>query len=539
MTGRRCNKYEYSNHYTKNAVNSGCAGVKNRKKKSVGLCVRTVESKSSEDGRIKKHLKKAEKQEVDNRIQNITEEFETVFNSGIPTKKMAVDYTYDLLRRSMKAESSMKNYLLSAMFSEVVLNGKSEKEAKKSVKELWNSGIRAKGSPKGSLYDGTPIETPLAGYGFGFNQQLSSRFWDAMKSGLAYGNVSLPSYKSDSPLTIAKAHLHLAHEYDNAEEFCEHRNDSDVNVSLVLGPSASADTIARFSIVLGKPHKSKELRMTIARIFTGEYSHCGSSIQFDKDGKKIMLNLSMTIPVQEVFLDENIIVGVNRGIAVPVVCALNTSSYIRESIGSKDDFFRVRNQMNARRTRLSKSLRNTSNGHGRKKRMQAEKRFQGKERNFAKSYNHMLSRRIVDFAVKNHAKYIYLEDLEGYESDDTILRYWSYYELEQFIIYKAAFYGIIVKKVNAGYISQVCVECGVWNEDNRESRADFVCKNPECKKHGKRVSAEFNAARNVSLSTLLVKPKPKNIKLDAWKKKQLEQAREYYNISKEDLLMAQ
>lgn len=38
-------------------------------------------------------------------------------------------------------------------------------------------------------------------------------------------------------------------------------------------------------------------------------------------------------------LDENKVVGVDLGIAIPAVCALNTNSYSRKSIGSADDFY--------------------------------------------------------------------------------------------------------------------------------------------------------------------------------------------------------
>ena len=109
---------------------------------------------------------------------------------------------------------------------------------------------------------------------------------------------------------------------------------------------------------------------------------------------------------------------------------------------------------------------------------------------------------IFDFAVKNEAKYINIEDLSGFNGSDFILRNWSYYELQQFIIYKAAQYGIEVRKINPYHTSQVCSKCGHWEEGQRIDQAHFICK--EC---GNEMNADLNAARNIALSTNFVETK--------------------------------
>lgn len=126
----------------------------------------------------------------------------------------------------------------------------------------------------------------------------------------------------------------------------------------------------------------------------------------------------------------------------------------------------------------------------------------------------MVSKRVVDFAVKNHASQINIEDLSGFgrdsygkskedESTKKILRNWSYYELQQQITYKATQYGISVRKVNPAFTSQRCSYCGEIG--NRETQSKFVCKNPECRCHKifdtGWINADFNAARNIALST--------------------------------------
>jgi transposase len=79
------------------------------------------------------------------------------------------------------------------------------------------------------------------------------------------------------------------------------------------------------------------------------------------------------------------------------------------------------------------------------------------------------------------------------------LRNWSYYQLQQFIEYKAKKYGIEVRKVNPYHTSQICSKCGHWEERQRDRQDHFLCK--EC---GYEVNADFNASRNIAKSTNFV-----------------------------------
>ena len=201
------------------------------------------------------------------------------------------------------------------------------------------------------------------------------------------------------------------------------------------------------------------------------------------------------IPKKEVELNENTVVGVDLGIAIPAICSLNNNDYIRKSIGNKDDFLRIRMQLQSQKRRTQKALQSTSGGHGRAKKLKALDKIGERERNFVKTYNHFVSKSVVDFAVKNNAKYINIEDLSGFDSNSFILRNWSFYELQQFITYKAEKYGIVVRKVNPYHTSQICSCCGHWEEGQRLDQAHF-----ECKKCGAKMNADFNASRNIAKS---------------------------------------
>lgn len=90
-----------------------------------------------------------------------------------------------------------------------------------------------------------------------------------------------------------------------------------------------------------------------------------------------------------------------------------------------------------------------------------------------------------------------------------IRRYWSFFELQTMIEYKAKAVGIEVRYVNPYHTSQTCSFCGHYEKGQRINQETFICKNPECTKgKGKQksdgtfagINADWNAARNIALS---------------------------------------
>lgn len=414
--------------------------------------------------------------------------------------KEEVNRVYKTLRDGIYNQNKAMNQYMSALYISAI-----QEISKEDRKELNKLYTRISASKKGSAYDtsiefikGLPTTASLG-------QKVKQDFDKSCKDGLLYGKVSLPTYKKDNPLLIHVDYIRLKsinkisygiyHNYESHMDFLDqlYSNELDVFIKFVDGIT--------FKMILGNSHKSRYLRAELKEIFEERYKVCGSTIQLD--GKKIILNMSMEVPKKETELDENIVVGVDLGIAIPAMCALNNNEYAKESIGSKDDFLRIRTQLQAQRRRLQKALSSTSGGHGRTKKLKALDKLKNRERNFVKNYNHFVSKKVVDFAVKNKAKYINLEDLSGFganKSKQYILRNWSYFELQQFITYKANAYGIEVRKIRPNYTSQVCSCCGHWEEGQRLDQAHFKCKS--C---GTELNADFNAARNIAKSTEFVK----------------------------------
>ena len=403
--------------------------------------------------------------------------------------KEEINRVYKYIRDGMYNQNKAYNILTSIIYAKM-FTGCDKDE----LNNIYKKGARKpkENDPSYSLYNSDDIVFPKGiSTASTVKQKVNSYFKQAQKDGLFKGKISLQNRKLTAPLWIERSQFLFYNNYETHQEFLDHlyKKDCEIYMKFVNG--------IVFKVILGNNiNKSKEIRTVFQKIFEEEYIPRGSSIQFDNTD--IILNLSIQIPKKEIQLDEETTVGVDLGIAVPAYCALNNNKYSRSAIGCADDFIRQRTKIQAQRRRLQRNLKYSNGGHGRKKKMKPMDRFTKAEKNFATTYNHMISKRVVDFAIKNKAKYINLENLKGFDKNKTILRNWSYYQLQGFITYKADKYGIVVRKINPYHTSQTCSYCGHWEEGQREGR-DFKCKS--C---GYKENADFNAARNIAMSNEFV-----------------------------------
>lgn len=153
------------------------------------------------------------------------------------------------------------------------------------------------------------------------------------------------------------------------------------------------------------------------------------------------------------------------------------------------------NSLRKRHSKLRKKLQ--SKGTKSAKRLLTKRRK--KEKLFARDINHIISKKIVSKA-KALGLGIALEDLKGIRNRVTVKKSqrrqhnsWSFYQLQQFIVYKAILAGIAVKFVEAAYTSQTCPICGCVDKHNRPDQSTFSCI--KCSFAG---NADTVAARNIS-----------------------------------------
>jgi IS605 OrfB family transposase len=136
------------------------------------------------------------------------------------------------------------------------------------------------------------------------------------------------------------------------------------------------------------------------------------------------------------------------------------------------------NGLRARHRRLRKKLQSK----GTKSAKRLLKKRKRKEARFARNENHRISKQIVAKA-KALGYGIALEDLKGIREKTTVRKSqraqhnaWSFYQLLQFVSYKAVLAGVCVVLVDPRNTSRECCECGHTEKANRKSRDIFCCR---------------------------------------------------------------
>ena len=395
------------------------------------------------------------------------------------TDKELRSQKYKFIRDSQYAQYRALNVAMGYISSAYLKANKDIKseEYKEAIKLLTNSNPIFNG-----IEVGTGIDTLSA-----VTRKVKKDFSASIKNGLARGERNLTSYKRTYPLITRGRNLKFRYEGD------------DIVIKWV--------NKIEFTVITGSNNMKEntiELKHTLHKIINNEYKIKESSLMFDKNNN-LILNLTFDIPDKEAHeIVPGRTLGVDLGIATPAYVCLSDTTYIRSGFGSANDFFRVRQQMKDRRKKLYASLTVVKGGKGGNKKVKAADHLRDKERNFAKTYNHQLSHKIVKFAKDNKCEFINLEYLTKDGFENRILSSWSYYELQNMIEYKAEREGIKVRYVDPAYTSQTCSKCGHVDKENRPTQAKFKCVN--C---GLELNADHNASINIARSDNFVNKKKK------------------------------
>jgi putative transposase len=210
---------------------------------------------------------------------------------------------------------------------------------------------------------------------------------------------------------------------------------------------------------------------------------CGQADLILQDGVFYLL-LVVDFPEHEYFTPSDFI-GVDMGIV----------NIATDSTGENFSGDKV-NGLRKRHAKLRKKLQ--SKGTKSAKRLLKKRRH--KEQLFARDVNHCISKKIVAKA-KGTQSAIALEDLKGIRerTEKTVRKAqrrqhssWAFYQLRQFIEYKAALSGVLVVSVDPRNTSRTCPCCGHISKNNRPTRDTFCCQ--EC---GYAAPADNVAAVNI------------------------------------------
>jgi putative transposase len=193
--------------------------------------------------------------------------------------------------------------------------------------------------------------------------------------------------------------------------------------------------------------------------------------------------ISVTVP-EKLWMIPQQFIGVDRNTTGHIVVAANPDNRIVRKMGRAA--LHIHTKYKNVRARLQKV------GQYRKVR-----RIKDKESRVVRDLNHKVSKELVAMAVQQNAALVF-EDLAGIRNtnkQNRSFRYslhsWSFYQLQNFVEYKAKLLGVPVLYVNPSYTSQDCSMCGA--RGHRIGK-QFVC--PVC---GHVNHADVNAAFNIAL----------------------------------------
>lgn len=224
--------------------------------------------------------------------------------------------------------------------------------------------------------------------------------------------------------------------------------------------------------------------------------HLSDARMFISRGE-VFLSVSFNKAVEPVNKLNNAVIGVDRGINY---LAVATDGQIAQFFGGgRTKHIRHRHSKNRASLQRQKAMKHTRSIR------RVLKRLRGSSARFMRDVNHVVSRGIIDFAKRTGNPTIALEQLDVIRNaprrreQNGDANSWAFFQLEQFLQYKAADLGFEIIEVDARHTSQGCSKCGHTQKSNRNGH-EFSCK--AC---GYQLHADLNAARNIKLRGILTR----------------------------------
>ena len=334
-----------------------------------------------------------------------------------------------------------------------------------------------------------------------WGMKVRSDFSAALKNGLAKGERQLPYYKRNSPLLVDGRFLRF---YSKEEEY---NKDGEIANRTVYYIKFVNGII--FKVFTGSNKKGSLFLIPLLNNICNnpdKYSVGRSSISINKN-RKIILNLTLKIDKKEekYIPEKNRVMGISFGYDKCITAALSDSDkvyYIGNDI--KESIIEKRIKKQEMLQDLQTKLKDAKSGHGYKRKLEKIEKTNKHERNMVNYYNHVLSKEIVEFAKKNKVETIVLEniDINILEKYPVLLRNWSYFQLEEFITYKAEPLIKVVKAKEMDRARTSCCKCGcVFDEKTIlpeiiEWTSEVYIECPDC--HEK-IEYSYNKAKNITI----------------------------------------
>jgi len=341
-------------------------------------------------------------------------------------------------------------------------------------------------------------EKGLSGYvKDAINQKVQAHFTGNKGKELLRGDSTLPTFRNTDALYIRGQRSNNS----NQTGFKIFQEDKDVFAELKIRPGRPKE---RPKLLLATKNIREDEQQQgywkeIKRVVDNEYR--SSFCQVLRKNGDIYLAISYERPLQSNDLNPDRIMGIDIGVR-SIVAAFNDSLKRKTFYVRTNNIIRRKVEIKKQRKQIKEniSLRDKRRGHGKKSKFAPLRKWQEKWNNFRRTSNHEMSRAVVDYAVKNQAGIIQMEDFStnGKDKSQTFIgNDWPLYELQEQIEYKAKEQSIETKKVNPRYTSRRCPSCGYINMyfsfDYRKQHdfPDF-----ECEKCDTRLKDDYAAAQN-------------------------------------------
>lgn len=332
-------------------------------------------------------------------------------------------------------------------------------------------------------------------------QFISNRFNDDKKK-VFKGEASLSNFKKTIPIIVHNKNFKISQGNSGYE----------VELSLFNREYMKENVIKRIILNIDKIGSSE--KVTLNKIISGEYKQGSAQITEDKNKKgKWYLTISFSFePILEEGLNINKILGVDLGIvntATMQVYDSSTEEWDRlnwkEYMINGQELIHFRQKIDARKRQLqiaSKCVGEGRTGHGIHTRMKPLDRMNDNIAKFRDTFNHKVSKYIIDMAIKYKCGIIQMENLSGFSEmqSKSLLKNWSYHDLQTKVKYKAEEKGIVINFINPNYTSKRCSKCGCIEAENRDCKSNQA--KFKCVICGHEENADINASKNISIPNI-------------------------------------
>ncbi len=267
------------------------------------------------------------------------------------------------------------------------------------------------------------------------NQAVAHTFKETVKD-MNMGKASVRSYKNSIPMPFSAKALSNIHWDEGDRRFY---------FTLFGIP---------FACALGADRSNNEA--VINKAISGEYKMCSSSLMIDDERKRMYLLLCVDVPAKKPELDQKKCLYAFLGAMNPITFVVDVKAKQEFdsgkkvfTIGTADEFFHRRRQIQEALKRCQVEMRYAKGGKGRRKKLKAIERWHDRENNYVDTKLHTYSRMLVDAAVRHGCASIVLmkqkeREKDAKDGDRLVLRNWSYFGLKQKIEYKSKLAGVVV-----------------------------------------------------------------------------------------------